>query len=193
MAQSAILSHPATIRSRKVASSLLGAAAALLLLAAGGVLFDLRQEMVNQREYAQRAEKLDFRVVDFLAGQGFLVAPQTVNSWTKTLHIGWSRMEVAPDRCKEQSYMIKKPGPSVFTHMPNDWYLCARAPTEKFVLPNSLTSGYWLYPLQILLAGAIMAWIAFRLWPRRPEAGADDAKPALASTKNPAPARGAMR
>jgi hypothetical protein len=68
MAQSAILSLPATIRSRKVASSLLGAAAALLLLAAGGVLFDLRQEMVNQREYAQRAEKLDFRVVDFLAG-----------------------------------------------------------------------------------------------------------------------------
>jgi len=47
--------------------------------------------------------------------------------------------------------------------------------------------------LQILLAGAIMAWIGFRLWPRRPEAEADDAKPALASTKNPAPARGAMR
>jgi hypothetical protein len=170
MALSAVLSHPATIRSRKLASLILGLVATLLLLASGGVLFDLRQEMVDQREYAHRSEKLDFTLIDVIAGQGILLAPETVNGWTKTLHIGWTRMEVGPDRCKEQSYMIKKPGPSVFTHMPNDWYLCARAPTEKYVLPSSLTSGYWLYPLQVLLAGTILAWIGWRLWPRRREA-----------------------
>jgi hypothetical protein len=167
MALSAVLSHPATIRSRRLASSALGLAAALLLFAAGGVLLDLRQEMVNQKEYGHRAQKLDFTLVDFLAGQGMLLAPATVNGWTKTLHIGWSRMEVGPDRCREQSYMIKKPGPSVFTHMPNDWYLCARAPAQHFALPSSLTSGYWLYPLQILIGGTFLAWIGWRLWPRR--------------------------
>jgi len=167
MALSAKLNHPATVRSRRLASLAAGLVAAVLLGAAIGVLFDLRQEMVDQREFAHRGEKLDFTVVDFLAAQGVLLAPTTVNGWTKSLHIGWTRMEVAPDRCKEQSYMIKKPGPSVFTHMPNDWYLCARAPSEYYVLPSSLSSGYWLYPLQILLAGMVLAWIGWRLWPRR--------------------------
>ena len=168
MALSGMLSHPTTIRSRRFVSLMTGLVAAVLLGAAIGVLFDLRQEMVDQREYAHRGEKLDFTVIDFLAGQGVLLAPATVNGWTKTLHIGWTRMEVAPDRCKEQSYMIKKPGPSVFTHMPNDWYLCSRAPSERYVLPSSLSSGYWLYPLQILLAGSLLAWIGGCLWPRRP-------------------------
>lgn len=168
MALSGMLSHPTTIRSRRFVSLMTGLVAAVLLGAALGVLFDLRQEMVDQREYAYRGEKLDFTVIDFLAGQGVLLAPATVNGWTTTLHIGWSRMEVAPDRCKEQSYMIKKPGPSIFTRMPNDWYLCSRAPSQSYVLPSSLASGYWLYPLQILLAGTMLAWIGWRLWPRRP-------------------------
>jgi len=172
MGLSGMLSHPTTIRSRRFVSLMTGLVAAVLLGAAFGVLFDLRQEMVDQREYAHRGEKLDFTVIDFLAGQGVLLAPTTVNGWTKSLHIGWSRMEVAPDRCKEQSYMIKKPGPSVFTHMPNDWYLCARAPAEHYVLPSSLASGYWLYPLQILLAGTVLAWLGWRLWPRRAAQGA---------------------
>jgi hypothetical protein len=167
MALSALFRHPTTLRTRRLAALVAGLVAAVLLGAAIGVLFDLRQEMVDQKEYARRGEKVDFTVIDFLAGQGVLLAPATVNGWTKTLHIGWSRMEVAPDRCKEQSYMIKKPGPSVFTHMPNDWYLCSRAPSESYVLPSSLTSGYWLYPLQILLAGTVLAWIGWRLWPRR--------------------------
>lgn len=169
MALSDVLNHPATIKSRRWAALGLGLVAGFLLLASGAVLFDLRQEMVDQREFAHRGEKLDFTVVDYIARQGLLLDPATVNGWTGGVHIGWARMEVAPDRCKEQSYMIKKPGPSVFTHMPNDWYLCARAPTERYVLPSSLTSGYWLYPLQILFAGALLGWIGIRLWPRRPE------------------------
>lgn len=143
-----------------------GLAAALLLLAGAGVLLDLRQEAINQKEYARRAEKLDFVVIDAMAG--LFLSPQTVNDWSGNLHIGWMPMEVGPDRCKEQSYMIKKPGPSVFTHMPNDWYLCARAPSQKFALPSSMTSGYWLYPLQALLIGVILAWLGLRLWPRKP-------------------------
>jgi hypothetical protein len=167
MALSALPSHPATIRSRRFASLSLGLAAAVLLLAAGGVLFDLRQEMVDQREFVHRSEKLDFMLVNAIAGQGWLLAPATVNGWTKTLHIGWTQMGVSPDRCKEQSYMLKKPGPSVFTHMPNDWYLCAGAPAERYVLPAAMKSGYWLYPLQVISAGVILAWIGWRLWPRR--------------------------
>jgi hypothetical protein len=159
--------RPTTIKSRRYASLALGLVAAVLLFAAGGVLIDLRQEMVDQKAFVHRADKLDFILVDFLAGQGVLLAPATVNGWTSTLHIGWRRMDVAPDNCREQSYMLKKPGPSVFTKMPNDWYLCARAPAKKYQLPSSLTSGYWLYPLQILLAGMLLAWIGWRLWPRR--------------------------
>ena len=97
MALSAMLSRPAAIRSRRLVSLAAGIVAAVLLGAALGALFDLRQEMVDQREYAHRGEKLDFTVIDFLAGQGVLLAPATVNGWTKTLHIGWTRMEVAPD------------------------------------------------------------------------------------------------
>jgi len=167
MAISAVLRHPATIKSRRFAALGLGLAAAVLLFAAGSVLIDLRQEMVDQKRFAHRAEKLDFVIVDLLAGQGVLLAPATVNGWTNSLHIGWRRMDVAPDHCREQSYMIKKPGPSVFTKMPNDWYLCSRAPAQKYALPESLTSGYWLYPLQILLAGVLLAWLGWRLWPRR--------------------------
>jgi len=170
MAQSAILSHPATIRSRRVVSLAIGLIAAVLMFAAGSVLLDLRQEMVDQRQFVHHGDKLDFKLVDFIAGQGLLLAPATVNGWTDGLHIGWSRMDVGPTRCKEQSYMIKKPGPSVFTHMPNDCYLCGRAPAQRYAMPSSLTSGYWLYPLQLLFAGAVMAWIGWRLWPRRQQA-----------------------
>jgi len=71
----------------------------------------LRQEMVNQREFVHRSEKLDFMLVNAIAGQGWLLAPATVNGWTKILHIGWTQMEVSPDRCKEQSYMLKSRAP----------------------------------------------------------------------------------
>jgi hypothetical protein len=167
MALSAVHNRSTTIKSRKFASLALGLVAAVLLFAAGGVLIDLRQEMVDQKAFVLRADKLDFVLVDFLAGQGVLLAPATVNGWTKSLHIGWRRVDVAPNNCREQSYMLKKPGPSVFTKMPNDWYLCSRAPAKKYDLPSLLTSGYWLYPLQILLAGMLLAWIGWRLWPRR--------------------------
>ena len=167
MGVSTILRHPAMIKSRRFAALGLGLAAAVLLFAAGSVLIDLRQEMVDQKLFAHRAEKLDFVIVDLLAGQGVMLAPATVNGWTKSLHIGWRRMDVAPDNCREQSYTIKKPGPSVFTKMPNDWYLCSRAPAKKYELPDSLTSGYWLYPLQILLGAMVLAWMGWRLWPRR--------------------------
>ena len=167
MALSAVLSHPAMKWSRGILSLLMAVAAFLLVLAGGSALLDLRQEAVNQKEYPHRAEKLDFILVEILAGHGMLLAPETVNAWTGDLHIGWSRLEVGPDQCKEQSYLVKKPGPSVFTRMPNDWYLCARAPAPNFALPTALTSAYWLYPLQVLVIGVILAWLGFRLWPRR--------------------------
>jgi hypothetical protein len=63
--------------------------------------------------------------------------------------------------------MIKKPGPSVFTRMPNDWYLCGRAVSQRYTLPSSMTSGYWLYPLQVFFIGVILAWLGWKLWPRR--------------------------
>lgn len=166
MALSAILKHPAAIRSRRAASLAAGLIAALLVLAGAGVLLDLRQEAIDQREYLDRADKFDFILVDAIAAQGILLAPATVNGWSSSLHIGWRPLEVGPDRCQEQSYMIKKPGRSVFTHIPNDWYLCARAPAQTYALPSSMTSGYWLYPLQALLIGVILAMIGWKLWPR---------------------------
>lgn len=167
MALSVVLSHPATKWSRRLASLLMALAAALLVLAGGSALLDLRQEAINQKEYPHRSEKLDFVLVETLAGHGMLLAPETVNAWTGNLHIGWSQVDVGPDQCKEQSYLVKKPGPSVFTRMPNDWYLCGRAPAGKFALPAALTSAYWLYPLQVLFIGVILAWLGLRLWPRR--------------------------
>lgn len=174
MALSAILSHPATTWSRRLTALAAGAAAALLLLAACSALLDLRQEAINQKAFANRAEKFDFTVVNAIASQGILLAPATVNAWSSSLHIGWAPLEVGPTRCKEQSYMIKKPGPSVFTHMPNDWYLCGRAASKSYVLPSSMTSGYWLYPLQVLLIGAILAWLGWKLWPRPRDPGVQD-------------------
>ena len=162
---SAVLQHPAAIKSRRTLSLAAGLAAALLLLAGAGALLDLRQEAINQKEFGRRSEKLDFIVINAMTG--LLLSPQTVNDWSGNLHIGWVPMEVGPDHCKEQSYMIKKPGPSMFTRMPNDWYQCARARVKKFALPSSMTSGYWLYPLQALLIGVILAWLGWKLWPRK--------------------------
>ncbi len=167
MALSAILSHPATAWSRRLIALFAGAAAAVALLAGCSALLDLRQEMISQKAFAQRTEKFDFMVVDAIASQGILLAPATVNAWSNSLHVGWTPLEVGPSRCKEQSYMIKKPGPSVFTHMPNDWYLCGRAASQRFSLPSSMTSGYWLYPMQVFFMGVILAWLGWKLWPRR--------------------------
>jgi hypothetical protein len=167
MALSAILSHPATKWSRRLTALAAGAAAGLLLFAGCCALLDLRQETINQKAFAQRSGKFDFTVVDTIAAQGILLAPATVNAWSSGLHIGWTPLEVGPTWCKEQSYMIKKPGPSVFTHMPNDWYLCGRAPSKHYSLPSSMTSGYWLYPLQVLGIGVILALAGWKLWPRK--------------------------
>jgi len=167
MALSALLSHPATTWSRRLTALAADIAAILLLLAGCSALLDLRQEAVNQQAFADRSGKLDFMVVDALASQGILLAPATVNAWSSSLRVGWTPLEVGPAWCKEQSYMIKKPGPSVFTHMPNDWYLCARAASKRYALPTSMTSGYWLYPLQVFFIGAVLAWLGWKLWPRR--------------------------
>ena len=167
MALSAILSHPAMKWSRRLSSLAAGAVAAVALLAGCSALLDLRQEAIDQKAFAHRAEKFNFTVVDAIAAQGILLAPATVNAWSSTLHIGWTPLEVGPAWCKEQSYMIKKPGPSVFTHMPNDWYLCARAASKHYSLPSSMTSGYWLYPLQVFFIGVILALVGWKLWPRR--------------------------
>jgi len=167
MALSAVLSHPATTWSRRLTALLAGAGAAVALLAGCCALLDLREEATSQKAFAHRSEKLDFLVVDTVAAQGILLAPVTVNAWSSKLHIGWTPLEVGPDQCREQSFAIKKPGPSVFTRMPNDWYLCARAPSQRYALPASLTSGYWLYPLQVLAIGALLAWLGWKLWPRR--------------------------
>jgi hypothetical protein len=167
MALSAILSHPAATWSRRLSALAAGIAAAVALLAGCSALLDLRQEAINQKAFADRSEKFDFTVVDAIASQGILLAPATINAWSSTLHVGWTPLEVGPTRCKEQSYMIKKPGPSVFTRMPNDWYLCGRAASKRYSLPSSMTSGYWLYPLQVLFIGVILAWLGWKLWPRR--------------------------
>jgi hypothetical protein len=167
MALSAILSHPATTWSRRLTALAAGLIAAVALLAACCALLDLRQETINQKPFVHRADKFDFTVINALASQGILLAPATVNAWSSTVHIGWTPLEVGPSQCKEQSYMIKKPGPSVFTRMPNDWYLCARAASKRYSLPSSMTSGYWLYPLQVFFIGAILAVIGWKLWPRR--------------------------
>jgi hypothetical protein len=167
MALSAALSHPATKWSRKLTALTAGAAAAVALFAGLSALLDLRQETIDQKAFVHRSEKFNFTVVDTIAAQGILLAPATVNAWSSTVHIGWTPLEVGPAWCKEQSYMIKKPGPSVFTHMPNDWYLCGRAASARHVLPLSMTSGYWLYPLQVFWIGVILAWLGWKLWPRR--------------------------
>jgi len=167
MALSAILTHPATKWPRRLTSLAAGMVAAVALFAGCSALLDLRQEAINQKAFAHRAEKFDFTVVDAIAAQGVLLAPATVNAWSGSLHIGWTPLEVGPNWCREQSYMIKKPGPSVFTHMPNDWYLCGRAPSARYSLPSSMTSGYWLYPLQVFFIGVILALIGWKLWPRR--------------------------
>jgi hypothetical protein len=167
MALSAILSHPATTWSRRLSALAAAAAAAMALFAGCSALLDLRQEAIDQKTFVQRSEKFNFTVIDAIAAQGILLAPATVNAWSGALHIGWTPLEVGPDQCKEQSYMIKKPGPSVFTHMPNDWYLCARAASKRYSLPSSMTSGYWLYPLQVFFIGVILAWLGWKLWPRR--------------------------
>lgn len=167
MALATVFNHPATTWSRRFTALVAGVAAVLLLLVGCSALLDLRQEAINQKAFADRAEKFDFMVVNAIASQGILLAPATVNAWSGTLHVGWAPLEVAPTRCKEQSYMIKKPGPSVFTHMPNDWYLCGRAASKHYSLPSSMTSGYWLYPLQVFFIGVILAWLGWKLWPRR--------------------------
>ena len=166
MALSAILTHPATKWPRRLTSLAAGMVAAVALFAGCSALLDLRQEAIDQKAFAHRAEKFNFAVVDAIAAQGILIAPATVNSWSRRLHIGWTPLEVGPHQCKEQSYMIKKPGPSVFTRMPNDWYLCGRAPSRHFTLPPSMRSGYWLYPLQVFCIGLVLAGIGWKLLPR---------------------------
>jgi hypothetical protein len=167
MALSAILSHPAMTWSRRLTALATAIVAAVALFAGCSALLDLRQEAINQKIFANRTDKFDFTVVNAIASQGILLAPATVNAWSSSLHIGWTPLEVGPSRCKEQSYMIKKPGPSVFTHMPNDWYLCGRAASQRLSLPSSMTSGYWLYPMQVLVIGVVLAWLGWKLWPRR--------------------------